>query len=80
MLEFKMLNGNCAKLVMSGDTHTIYKELMHVVCNILQHMHLENDSGEIPLSDSVTEFGQRLIMLSQKHKDEFDLLGKLGSR
>lgn len=66
------------KVEFRGDTHTIYKELMSTVCHVLNLMHLERDRGTVPLSDSITEFGQHLILLSQKHKEEFDLLGEIG--
>ena len=77
MLEFKIENEHVRKLCYEGDTHTIYKELMKAVCDVLLHMRLENDEGRIPYSNAVTEFGQNIAMLAQRTKVEFDLIQKL---
>lgn len=77
MLEFKISEGTIEKLVINGDTHTVYKELMNAVCNILMEMGLEKESGRVSYSDAVTEFGQHLILLAQKRKNAFDAIDAL---
>jgi hypothetical protein len=77
MLEFKIENEHVRKLCYEVDTHTIYKELMKAVCDVLLHMRLENDEGRIPYSNAVTEFGQNIAMLAQRNKAEFDLIERL---
>jgi hypothetical protein len=77
MLEFKIENEHVCKLCYEGGTHTIYKELMKAVCDVLLHMRLENDEGRIPYSNAVTEFGQNIAMLAQRNKAEFDLIERL---
>ena len=77
MLEFKISEDTVEKLVINGDTHTVYKELMKAVCDILMEMRLEKESGRVSYSDAVTEFGQHLILLAQKRKNAFDVINAL---
>ena len=77
MLEFKISEDTVEKLVINGDTHTVYKELMKAVCDILMEMRLEKESGRVSYSDAVTEFGQHLILLAQKRKNAFDVIDAL---
>ena len=77
MLEFKISKDTVEKLVINGDTHTVYKELMKAVCDILMEMRLEKESGRVSYSDAVTEFGQHLILLAQKRKNAFDVIDAL---
>lgn len=77
MLEFKISEDTVEKLVINGDTHTVYKELMKAVCDILLEMRLEKESGRVSYSDAVTEFGQHLILLAQKRKNAFDVIDAL---
>lgn len=77
MLEFKISEDTVEKLVVEGDTHTVYKELMKAVCDILLKMRLEKESGRVSYSDAVTEFGQHLILLAQKRKNAFDVIDAL---
>lgn len=79
MLEFKISEDTVEKLVINGDTHTVYKELMKAVCDILMEMRLEKESGRVSYSDAVTEFGQHLILLVQKRKKAFDVIDALRS-
>ena len=77
MLEFKISGETVEKIVPRGDTHTVYKELMKAVCDILMEMRLEKESGRVSYSDAVTEFGQHLILLAQKRKNAFDVIDAL---
>lgn len=77
MLEFKISGETVEKIVLRGDTHTVYKELMKAVCDILMEMRLEKDDGRVPYADAVTEFGQHLILLAQKRKNAFDVIDAL---
>ena len=77
MIEFKISEDTVEKLVVKGDTHTVYKELMKAVCDILMEMRLEKESGRVPYADAVTEFGQHLILLAQKRKNAFDVIDVL---
>ena len=77
MLEFKISGETVEKIVPRGDTHTVYKELMKAVWDILMEMRLEKEGGRVPYADAVTEFGQHLILLAQKRKNAFDVIDAL---
>ena len=66
MLKFESdRERNILSVSFEGMARDIYKELAVAVVAVLDEMELESSDGAVPLSDSITTFGQHLIMAAK---------------
>ncbi len=72
MIEAKIMKDHAVMLSIKGDTHTCYKELLHLVVQTLNAFNLEVGDRKEPLSESVAGFGQQLVILATKAGKDLD--------